>query len=68
MVQVWARHAEPRALNVQMLFNSNYDMRGKKKSDLRQGKPQRLHPPPPYYPFPRGKFHTRGNMWGFTVG
>ena len=29
---------------------------------------QLLHPAPPYYPFPRGKVHTKGNAWGFTVG
>ena len=23
---------------------------------------------PPYYPFNRGKIHTRGNIWSFTVG
>ena len=23
---------------------------------------------PPYYPFPRVKIHTRGNIWSFTVG
>ena len=34
----------------------------------RQGKCQLLHPATPYYPFPRGKFHTRGNIWSFTVG
>ena len=22
----------------------------------------------PYYPFPRGKIHTRGKLWSFTVG
>ena len=22
----------------------------------------------PILPFPRGKIHTRGNIWGFTVG
>ena len=33
-----------------------------------QGKCQLLHPATPYYPFPRGKFHTRGNIWSFTVG
>ena len=27
-----------------------------------------LHPATPYYPFPRGKFHTGGNVWSFTVG
>ena len=27
-----------------------------------------LHPATPYYPSPRGKFHTRGNIWCFTVG
>ena len=32
------------------------------------GKCQLLHPATPYYPFPRGKFHTRGNIWSFTVG
>ena len=32
-----------------------------------QSKCQLLHPATPHYPFPRGKFHTRGNMWGFTV-
>ena len=32
-----------------------------------QGKFQLLPPAPPYYPFPRGKIHTRGNIWGFTV-
>ena len=31
-------------------------------------KRQLLHPAPPYYPFPRGNFHTRGNIRGFTVG
>ena len=25
-------------------------------------------PAPPYFPFPRGKPHTRGNIWSFTVG
>ena len=30
-----------------------------------QGQSQLL---PPYYPFPRGKLHTRGNIWSFTVG
>ena len=34
----------------------------------RQGKFQLLPPAPPYYPFPRGKIHTRGNIWSFTVG
>ena len=29
--------------------------------DFRQGKCQLLHPAPPYYPFPRGKSHTRCN-------
>ena len=33
-----------------------------------QGKPQLLPPAPPYYPFLRGKPHTRGNIWTFTVG
>ena len=33
-----------------------------------QRKCQLLHPATPYYPFPRGKFHTRGNIWGFTMG
>ena len=33
-----------------------------------RGKFQLLHPAAPYYPFPRGKFHTRGNIWSFTVG
>ena len=32
------------------------------------GKIQLLPPAPPYYPFPRGKIHTRGNIWSFTVG
>ena len=27
-----------------------------------------LPPAPPYYPFPRGKIHTRCNIWSFTVG
>ena len=27
-----------------------------------------LHPATPYYPSTRGKFHTRGNIWSFTVG
>ena len=27
-----------------------------------------LHPATPYYPSPRGKFHTRGNMWSCTAG
>ena len=35
-------------------------------STLRKG--QLLHPATPYYPFPRGKFHTKGNIWSFTVG
>ena len=35
---------------------------------LLQGKSQLLPPAPPYYPFPRGKFHTRGNIWSFTAG
>ena len=35
---------------------------------LAQGKCQLLHPAPPYYPFPRGKFHTRSNIWSLTVG
>ena len=26
------------------------------------------HPATPYYPSPRGKFHTRGNIWSFAVG
>ena len=34
----------------------------------RQGKFQLLPPAPPYYPIPRGNFHTRGNIWSFTVG
>ena len=34
----------------------------------RQGKSQLLPPAPPYYPFPRGKVHTRGSLWSFTVG
>jgi len=33
-----------------------------------QGKCQLLHPATPYYPSPRGKFHTRGNIWSFAVG
>ena len=33
-----------------------------------QGKSQLLHPATPYYPFPRVKIHTRGNIWSFTVG
>ena len=33
-----------------------------------QGKSQLLPPAPPYYPIPRGKTHTRGNIWSFTVG
>ena len=33
-----------------------------------QRKYQLLHPAPPYYPFPRRKVHTMGNIWGFTVG
>ena len=32
------------------------------------GKYQLLPPAPPYYPFPRGNIHTRGNIWSFTVG
>ena len=38
---------------------------------LREGKSQMLPPAPPappYYPFHREKFHTRGNIWIFTVG
>ena len=35
---------------------------------LCQGKSQLLPPAPPYYPFPRVKIHTRGNIWSFTVG
>ena len=35
---------------------------------LKQGKCQLLHPATSCYPFPRGKFHTRGNIWFFTVG
>ena len=27
-----------------------------------------LHPATPYYTCPRGKLHTRGNIWSFTVG
>ena len=27
-----------------------------------------LHPATPCYPSPRGKFHTRSNIWSFTVG
>ena len=34
----------------------------------RQDQFQLLHPAPPYQPFPRGKRHTRGNIWSFTVG
>ena len=33
-----------------------------------QGKFQLLPPAPPYYLFPRGKLHTRGNVWSFNVG
>ena len=33
---------------------------------LRKG--QLLHPATLYYPFPRGKVHTRGNIWSLTVG
>ena len=33
----------------------------------RHGKFQLLPPAPPYYPFPRGNTHTRGNIWSFTV-
>ena len=33
-----------------------------------QGKFQLLPPAPPYYPFPRGNIHTRGNIRSFTVG
>ena len=33
-----------------------------------QGKSQLLPPVTPYYPFPRVKIHTRGNIWSFTVG
>ena len=33
-----------------------------------QGKWQLPHPATPYYPFHRGKFHTMGNIWSFTVG
>ena len=33
-----------------------------------QRKSQLPPPAPPYYPFPRGKIHTRGNVWSFTVG
>ena len=32
-----------------------------------QGKFQLLPPAPPYYPFLRGKNHTRVNVWSFTV-
>ena len=32
---------------------------------IAQGK---FHLLPPYYPFPRGKIRTRGNIWSFTVG
>ena len=34
----------------------------------KQRKRQLPHPAPPHYPFPGGKFHTRGNIWSFTVG
>ena len=34
----------------------------------RCGKIQLPPPAPPYYPFPRGKIHTRGKICGFTVG
>ena len=33
-----------------------------------QGKFQLLPSEPPYYPSPRGKSHTRGNIWSLTVG
>ena len=33
-----------------------------------QGKSRLLPRAPPYYPFPRGKIRTRGNIWSFTVG
>ena len=32
------------------------------------GKSQLLPPAPPYYPFPRVKIYTRGNIWRFSVG
>ena len=35
---------------------------------MRQGKFQLLPPEPLYYPFPRGKIHTRGDIWSFTAG
>ena len=39
---------------------------GQSDEQLRKG--QLLHPAAPYYPSPRGKFHTGGNTWSFTVG
>ena len=32
-----------------------------------QGKFQLLPPAPPNQPIPRGKIHTRGNLWSFTL-
>ena len=32
------------------------------RAHTHKGKFQLLPPAPPYYPFPRGKIHTRGNM------
>ena len=41
---------------------------GNNKPKKGQGECQLLHPATPYYPFPRGNFHTRGNIWGVYCG
>ena len=33
------------------------------RASVRQGNSPLLPPAPPYYPFPRGKTHTRGSIW-----
>ena len=47
--------------------SSQFEM-GITRAPNAQGIFQQLPPAPPYYPIPRGKNHTRSNIWGFTVG
>ena len=42
-------------------------MRALSMAHKQAGKIPAAAPLPPYYPFPRGKGNTRGNIWSFTV-
>ena len=54
VVQVWARQLANGDIAVALLNKAR--------------KMPAAAPRTPYYPFPRGKFHTKGNIWGFAEG